>query len=126
MSEPDREVPTDGEQPPTGETGERPGEVYGAAAERTVLAWQRTGLAVTLGCFVIFVASIRLSTYPVGVTAAALGTLIAASSMLGLHGNRYLRRGPVGSTWPALVTVTCAVTSLGVLGAVASSLPLFY
>jgi len=126
MSGPDQEENPEPAAPPIRMTAAAAEEVYGAAAERTALAWQRTGLAIMVGCFVIFVASVRLSTFPIGVAAAALGMLVAASSVVGLHGDSYLRRGPAAGSWPPLVTVGASVTALGVLAAVASSLPLFY
>lgn len=98
-------------------------EVYGAAPERTALAWQRTGLSVVLSCFVVFVAALRTQMIAVGITAAAIGLTIAALSAFAFPVNAYLRGHRVDS-WPLLVIAALSVLALGVLGVVASAVSL--
>jgi hypothetical protein len=95
--------------------------VYGAAAERTALAWQRTGLSVVIGCFVVFVASFRTQIIAIGIAAAVLGLVIATLSVFAFPVNAYLRGHRVDS-WPLLVVAAASGGALGVLGAVAGVL----
>ena len=90
-------------------------EVYGAAPERTALAWQRTGLSVVLGCFVVFVASFRTQNIVIGVAAGVLGLAISALSVFTVPVTAYARGHRVDS-WPMLVVAAVAVSALGVLG----------
>jgi uncharacterized membrane protein YidH (DUF202 family) len=96
-------------------------EVYGAAPERTALAWQRTGLSVVIGCFLVFVASFRTQILAVGIAAGLLGLAIAALSVFAFPVNAYLRGQRVAS-WPLLLVATVSVVALGVLGTVAGVL----
>lgn len=100
-----------------------PAEVYGAAPERTALAWQRTGLSVVVGCFVVFVASIRTGIIVIGIVAAVLGLLIAALSVFAFPVNAYLRGRRVQS-WPLLGIAAASAVALGLLGAAAGTLSL--
>jgi len=103
-------------RPPPADT---PGAVYGAAAERTALAWQRAGLGVVVGFFLVFRTAFGLGVIPVGVIAAILGVLVAALLVFVVPSARFLlghRAGP----WSALTAAAVAVVSLGMLGAVTS------
>jgi len=96
-------------------------EVYGAAPERTALAWQRTGLGVIVGSFVVFRISVELEVLPIGVAAVGLGLLIAALSVFVFPIGRYQRGDPADS-WTLLIVISGAVALLGALGAVAAAL----
>jgi uncharacterized membrane protein YidH (DUF202 family) len=96
-------------------------EVYGAAPERTALAWQRTGLSVVIGCFVVFVASFRTHVIAIGIAAGVLGLAIAALSVFAFPVNAYLRGHRVDS-WPLLIVAAVSVAALGLLGAAAGVL----
>jgi uncharacterized membrane protein YidH (DUF202 family) len=99
-------------------TAQRNGEVpYGAAPERTALAWERTGMGVVVGCFLIFHSSYLFGLLPVGIVAVALGLLIAVLAVFAFPTDRYLRGDPADS-WPLLAAVGIAVILLGLLGAV--------
>jgi len=98
-------------------------EVYGAAPERTALAWQRTGLSVVLGCFVVFVASFRTQNIVIGVAAGVLGLAISAVSVFAFPVNAYSPGRRVDS-WPLLVVAAVSVTALGILGTVSGVLTL--
>ena len=91
--------------------------VYGAAAERTELAWQRTGLGVVVGCFLVFHTAFALGVVPIGVIAVGLGLLVAGLSVFVVPSSRFSRGAPADS-WAALTTAALAVVSLGALGAV--------
>ena len=56
------------DQPPS----DHPALPYGAAPERTALAWQRTGLGLVIGCFLVFVTAVRLGIVPMAVVAGCL------------------------------------------------------
>ena len=88
--------------------------VYGAAPERTALAWQRSGLGVVVGCFLVFRTAIQLGATAVAVIAGLLGALVAA--LLVVPSTRF-RRSHAAGPWPALTTATVAVIALGALGA---------
>ena len=47
--------------------------------ERTTLAWQRTGLGVVVGCFLIFHTAFQLGVLPVGVVAGGCWALGVAA-----------------------------------------------
>ena len=98
--------------------------VYGAAPERTALAWQRTGLSVVIGCFMVFVASFRTQTIVIGIAAGVLGLAVAALSVFAFPVNAYLRGHRVDS-WPLLVIAGASVVAIGILGTVAGVLTLF-
>ena len=90
-------------------------EVYGAAPERTALAWQRTGLGVIVGCFLVFRTAVDL-VLPVGVLGRRrLALLVAALSVFVFPSARYLRGDPADS-WLLLIVITAAVVALGMLG----------
>jgi uncharacterized membrane protein YidH (DUF202 family) len=91
--------------------------VYGAAPERTALAWQRSGLGVVVGCFLVFRTAIALGVIPVGVVAGLLGALVAALLLFVIPSARFLR-GHTTGTWVALTTAALVVVGLGALGAV--------
>ena len=98
-------------------------EVYGAAPERTALAWQRTGLSVVIGCFLVFVASFRTQIIAIGIAAGVLGLAIAALSVFAFPVNAYLRGHRVAS-WALLVIAAVSVLALGILGTAAGVLTL--
>ena len=101
---------TEGQQQP------QPGpEVYGAAAERTGLAWQRTGLGVIVGSLLLFRTSVDLGVMPVGLAAVALGLVVAALSVFAFPSERYQRGNPADS-WRLLSVVSGAVVALGLFG----------
>jgi uncharacterized membrane protein YidH (DUF202 family) len=89
--------------------------VYGAAAERTELAWQRTGLGVVVGCFLVFHTAFALGVIPIGVIAVGLGLLVAWLSVFVVPSSRFSRGEPADS-WVLLTTVALAVAGLGALG----------
>ena len=91
--------------------------VYGAAAERTALAWQRSGLGVVVGCFLVFRTALELGVLSVGVIAALLGVGVAVLLIFVVPSARFLGGHPQGP-WAALTTAALAVVSLGALGAV--------
>jgi uncharacterized membrane protein YidH (DUF202 family) len=90
-------------------------DVYGAAPERTALAWQRTGLGVIVGSFMVFRTAVDLDLLPVGVLGLARGLLIAALSVFVFPSARYLLGDPADS-WLLLIVITAAVVALGMLG----------
>jgi hypothetical protein len=93
--------------------------VYGAAPERTALAWQRSGLGVVVGCFLVFRTAIVLGVVAVAAIAAVLGCLVAALLMFVVPSARFRQR-PAERTWAALTTAALTVVGLGALGAVAA------
>jgi uncharacterized membrane protein YidH (DUF202 family) len=90
--------------------------IYGAAAERTALAWQRSGLGVVVGCFLVFRTAIALGVVAVGVLAALLGVLVVTLLMFVVPSARFLRGHPKGP-WAALITAVLIVVGLGAIGA---------
>jgi hypothetical protein len=89
--------------------------VYGAAPERTTLAWQRSGLVVVVGCFLVFRTAVALGIIAVGVLAALLGVLVVSLLMFVVPSARFLRGHPNGP-WAALITAVLVVVGLGALG----------
>ncbi len=89
--------------------------VYGAAAERTALAWQRSGLVVVVGCFLVFRTAVELGVVVVGVIAALLGVLVVTLLMFVVPSARFLQRHSEGP-WAALIATALVVVGLGVLG----------
>ena len=86
--------------------------VYGAAAERTALAWQRSS-----GCWSASASRLELGVLSVGVIAALLGVGVAVLLIFVVPSARFLGGHPQGP-WAALTTAALAVVSLGALGAV--------
>jgi hypothetical protein len=80
---------------------------------------------VVLGCFVVFVGSIRTGIIAIGIVAALLGLLIAALSVFAFPVNAYLRGHRVDS-WPLLTIAAASVSALGALGAAAGVLSLLH
>lgn len=101
----------------------QPSETYGAAPERTTLAWQRTALGVVVGCFLIFHTAFQIGVLPVGVVSAALGLGVAGLAVFAFPAQRY-QAGLPADSWRLLSTVTGAVVLLGLLGAIAGALTL--
>ena len=99
-------------------------EVYGAAPERTTLAWQRTGLGVVVCAFLIFHTAIRLGVLAVGALAGCLGLVVASLAIFSFPAQRY-RLGRPADSWRLLIYVTGSVVGLGVLGAVTGAMTLF-
>lgn len=97
---------------------------YGAAAERTTLAWQRTGLGVIVCSFLVFHTAFRLGVLAVGALAGGLGLVVAALSVFNLPAKKYRQALP-GDSFRLLVGVTTSVVLLGVLGALTGALTLF-
>jgi uncharacterized membrane protein YidH (DUF202 family) len=91
--------------------------VYGAAPERTALAWQRSGLGVVVGCFLVFRTAIGLGATAVAVVAVLLGALVATLLLVVVPSARFRRGHPAGP-FPALTTAVLAVVALGLLGGV--------
>lgn len=102
---------------------DRPFDV-GLQAERTSLSWQRTALALAVGCAVI----IRFTAHYVGALAVVLGGIgiaLAAATYVGAryryrHAHRSLLRSSTLhelSTWP-LAALTGSTFLLAVLGAI--------
>ena len=116
--------PNRANEPQDGLPQTRPGDVYGAAPERTTLAWQRTGLGVVVCSFLIFHTAFQLGVLGVGVVAAALGLVVAALSVFGFPAERH-RQAVSEDSWRLLVSVTAPVVGLGVLGAVTGAMTLF-
>lgn len=124
--EPGRE-PTEGsdpERPPAELAPAQPGEVYGAAPERTTLAWQRTGLGVVVCSFLIFHTAIQLGVLAVGALAGCLGLAVAALAIFGFPAQRY-RLGRPADSWRLLNSVMWSVVGLGLLGAATGAMTLF-
>ena len=89
--------------------------VYGAAAERTALAWQRSGLGVVVGCFLVFRTAVALGIVVAGVLAVLLGVLVVSLLMFVVPSARFRQGHPKGP-WAALITAVLVVVSLGALG----------
>jgi len=116
--------PNRANEPHVGPPSTSPGEVYGAAPERTTLARQRTGLGVVVCSFLLFHTAFQLGVLGVGVVAAVLGLVVAALSVFGFPAERRRRALPDDS-WRLLVSVTAPVAGLGVLGALTGAMTLF-
>ena len=108
-------------------TGDRPTaetvEVYGAARERTALAWQRTGLGVVIGYFLLFVALVRHGVLAFGALAAGVAvtiTVLAATFLPTARRPRHEEPNP----WILLLAVAVPVLTLAVLGALVAVIPL--
>jgi uncharacterized membrane protein YidH (DUF202 family) len=99
-------------------------DVYGAAPERTTLAWQRTGLGVVVCSFLIFHTAIQLGVLALGVLAGGLGLVVATLAIFSFPAQRY-RWGRPADSWRLLLSVTGSVVGLGALGAVTGALTLF-
>ena len=99
-------------------------EVYGAAPERTTLAWQRTGLGVVVCSFLIFHTAIQLGVLAVGALAGSLGVVVAALAIFSFPARRY-RAGHPADSWRLLIYATVSVVGLGGLGAVTAAMTLF-
>ncbi len=105
---------------PAAQPGDPP--TVGAAPERTALAWQRTGLGIIVGSFLVFQTSLRMGVPAIGVVALALGVLFAVLA-LAFPRQRYVRGKPADS-WVLLSGVTAAVVALSVLGGTVAILTL--
>ncbi len=101
--------------------GDQP-QIYGAAPERTALAWQRTGLGVIVGSFLVAQTSLRLGAQAVGVVAVALGILFTVLA-LAFPRQRYARSEPADS-WVLLSGTATAVVILALLGTAVALLTL--
>lgn len=88
------------------------------------MAWRRTALSVTVGCFLVFHTAVRLGTLVVGIAAAGLGVLIAGVSVFAFPAHRYRRTGPPAPTWTLLVAVVGATVALSAIGTVTAVLAL--
>jgi len=113
----------------TGLTGEEkapePVEVHGAARERTALAWQRTGLGVVIGYFLLFVALVRHGVLAFGALAAGVAvtiTVLAATFLPTARRPRHEEPDP----WILLLAVAVPVLILATLGAVVAVIPLLH
>lgn len=99
------------------EPGERPA-VYGAAPERTVMAWQRTGLGVVVGSLLVLHTSLRIGSAVAGagvISTVALALGLGAVMALAFPWQRYVRGEPAGS-WVMLSVLAAAVMTLALLG----------
>lgn len=101
-----------------------PEPVYGAAPERTAMAWRRTAMSVTICCFLVFHTAVRLGALAVGLAAVGLGVLTAAVSVFAFPAHRYQRTGRPASSWTLLLTVVLAAITLALLGTAAALLAL--
>lgn len=99
-------------------------EPYGAAPERTAMAWRRTGLSVIVGCFLVFHTAVQLGALVVGIAAACLGALIAGVSVFAFPGHRYRRSAAPVASWSLLVAVVSATMGLATLGTAAAVIAL--
>ena len=100
-----------------------PVEVYGAARERTALAWQRTGLGVVIGYFLLFVALVRHGVLAFGALAAGVAvtlTVLAATFLPTARRPRHHEPDP----WILLLGVAIPVLTLAALGAVVAVIPI--
>jgi len=106
-------------------TGERedPVEVYGAARERTALAWQRTGLGVVIGYFLLFVALVRHGVLAFGALAAGVAVALAVLAVAFLPTARSPRHEEPDA-WILLLAVAVPVLTLALLGALVAVIPL--
>jgi len=101
------------------EPAARPAEVYGAAAERTELAWQRTAVGVVIGSFVVCHTCVQLNLLWMGGIAALLGMVVAGLFVFAFPTGRH-RGGPASDTWSLLLIVICSTTAVGALSLLAS------
>ena len=124
MTTPSNPEPDSGPDRATSASDGPPAEVYGAAPERTTLAWQRTGLGVVVGSFLIFHTAIQLGVLTVGVLAGGLGLAVAALAVFSFPAQRH-RWGRPADSWRLLISVTGSVVGLGVLGAVTGAMTLY-
>ena len=106
----------------TGEL-EDPVEVYGAARERTALAWQRTGLGVVIGYFLLFVALVRHGVLAFGALAAVVAVALAVLAVAFLPTARSPRHEEPDA-WILLLAVAVPVLTLALLGALVAVIPL--
>lgn len=108
-------------------TGEQratePVEIYGAAGERTALAWQRTGLGVVIGYFLLFVALVRHGVLAFGALAAGVAVTLTVLAATFLPTARRPRHQEP-DTWTLLLGVAIPVLTLATLGAVVAVIPL--
>ena len=86
------------------------------------MAWRRTALSVTVCCFLVFHIAVTVGALVVGLTAAGLGTVIAAVSVFAFPAHRYRRPASRDSAWILLVSVVGAAVALAVLGMLAATL----
>jgi len=100
----------EGEQPP------EPVQPYGAAHERTALAWQRTGLGLVIGYFLLFVALVRHGVLAVAALAAGVAVGLAVLAVAFLPTARR-ERHQEPDAWILLLGVTIPMATLAVLGA---------
>ena len=100
-----------------------PVEIYGAAGERTALAWQRTGLGVVIGYFLLFVALVRHGVLAFGALAAGVAVALTVLAATFLPTARRPRHQEP-DTWILLLGVTIPVLTLAALGAVVAVIPL--
>jgi uncharacterized membrane protein YidH (DUF202 family) len=98
-------------------------EVYGAARERTALAWQRTGLGVVIGYFLLFVALVRHGVLAFGALAAGVAVTLTVLAATFLPTARRPRREEPDA-WVLLLGVAVPVLTLAVLGALVAVIPL--
>ena len=91
--------------------------VYGAAPERTALAWQRSGLGVVVGCFLVFAPLQFGSGSSRSRWRRSAWGWWSPCCRLAFRGPTFLRGDPADS-WPLLAALTTAVVALAVLGAV--------
>ncbi len=108
---------TEGRQPP------EPGQVYGAAHERTALAWQRTGLGVVIGYFLLFVALVRHGVLAVAALAAGVAVALAVLAVAFLPTARR-QRHQEPDAWILLLGVTVPMLALAALGALVAGVAL--
>ncbi len=97
-------------------------QLYGAAPERTALAWQRTGLGVIVGSFLVAQTSLRVGAPAVGVIAAVLGIVVTVLA-LAFPRQRYVAGRPADS-WVLLSGIATAVITLALLGTAVAVLTL--
>jgi uncharacterized membrane protein YidH (DUF202 family) len=109
-----------GRPPPT----EGAAELYGAAGERTSLAWQRTALGVVLGSFVLFVVSARLGVIALGTVAVGVGLTLAVVSVMAFPTGGNPAAAQTRNSWAQLMILSAAVAALGLLGALAALITL--
>ncbi len=100
-----------------------PVQVYSAATERTALAWQRTGLGVVIGYFLLFVASVRHGVIAFGAMAAGLGVTLAVLAVATFPTARRPRRDEL-DPWVLLLLIAIPVVALAALGALVAVISL--